>query len=166
MTLNATGRRLLGRSLGGVHIVIRSSAIAFGSKQAFPAHTRIKIHPVKRFLEPNDGMFNYDSAIPLAAARRFLSFLATHLSDVKQIHCIGNTDSGGNATSNYELGYARARAVCSILRGTTQLHHSTFTISSFGETRPRATNTTVRGRALNRRVDIIVTFKASGRIAR
>jgi hypothetical protein len=166
MTLNATGRRLLGRSLGGVHIVIRSSAKAFGSKRAFPAHTRIKIHPVTRFLEPNDGMFNTNSATPLAPARRFLSFLATHLSDVKQIHCIGNTDSRGTATSNYKLGYARAQAVCSILRATTQLHDSRFTISSFGETRPRATNTTVGGRALNRRVEIIVTFHASSRIAR
>ncbi|MEA2147078.1 MAG: hypothetical protein QOG59_2665, partial [Solirubrobacteraceae bacterium] len=166
MTLNAVGRRLLGRSLSGVHIVIRTSATAFGSKRAFLAHTRIKIHPVKRFLEPNDGMFNYESAIPLAPARRFLSFLASHLSDVKQIHCIGNTDSGGNPTSNYELGYARARAVCSILRATTQLHDSRFTISSFGDTRPRATNATVRGRALNRRVEIIVTFRASSRIAR
>ena len=159
--LNATGRHLLGQSLSGVHIVIHSIAKAFGSKRALPAHTRIKIHPVKRFLEPTDGMFNTNSATPLAHGRRFVSYLATHLSDVKSIHCIGNTDSRGSASGNYKLGYARAKAVCSLLRDTAQLHDSRFTESSFGETRPRATNATARGRALNRYVEIIVTFRAT-----
>ena len=57
--------------------------------------------------------------------------------------------------ANEELGLARAKAVCGYLRA----HgvKGTFSTASRGETRPRASNRTARGRALNRRVELTVT---------
>ena len=60
-----------------------------------------------------------------------------------------------NNAANEELGLARAKAVCRYLhaRGV----KATYSTASRGETRPRASNRTANGRALNRRVELTVT---------
>jgi chemotaxis protein MotB len=76
----------------------------------------------------------------------------------------GNTDnvpiSGGEFLSNWELSTARANAVLEFF-----LHHgvaeSRFTVAGFADQNPIAPNETADGRALNRRVDVVVLRNAT-----
>ena len=67
----------------------------------------------------------------------------------------GHTDSEGTAENNRALSRARAEAVVSWLgeRGIAKAHMTAF---GFGPDKPLAPNTTVDGRAKNRRVEILV----------
>jgi outer membrane protein OmpA-like peptidoglycan-associated protein len=67
----------------------------------------------------------------------------------------GHTDDIGSDPDNLQLSQARAQAVVSSL---TQRHHldgARLTAKGFGESRPRESNTTLEGRARNRRVEIV-----------
>lgn len=66
----------------------------------------------------------------------------------------GHTDSLGNARSNIRLSLARAAAVRDWLADAAELPPTRFAIQGYGDTRPRASNTTETGRAANRRVEI------------
>jgi chemotaxis protein MotB len=76
----------------------------------------------------------------------------------------GNTDnvpiSGGEFPSNWELSTARANAVLEFF-----IHHgvaeSRFSVAGYADQNPIAPNDTADGRALNRRVDVVVLRKAS-----
>jgi chemotaxis protein MotB len=76
----------------------------------------------------------------------------------------GNTDnvpiSGGEFPSNWELSTARANAVLEFF-----IHHgvaqSRLTVVGFADQRPIAPNDTADGRALNRRVDVVVLRNAT-----
>jgi chemotaxis protein MotB len=76
----------------------------------------------------------------------------------------GNTDnvpiSGGEFPSNWELSTARANAVLEFF-----IHHgvseSRFTVAGYADQNPIAPNDSAAGRALNRRVDVVVLRKAT-----
>jgi chemotaxis protein MotB len=76
----------------------------------------------------------------------------------------GNTDnvpiSGGEFPSNWELSTARANAVLEFF-----IHHSVpqrrLTVVGFADQNPIAPNDTADGRALNRRVDVVVLRNAT-----
>ena len=93
----------------------------------------------------------------LPAGKRTLRQIARGVGKVKAIRCTGHTDSIGPASYNKSLGLKRAKAVCKELKrlGT---RGKTKTVTA-GETRPRATNANARGRALNRRVELLVTYR-------
>ena len=77
--------------------------------------------------------------------------------NVRSVRCVGHTDSKGAASYNYQLGLERARNVCHFLHQLRPYLH--MKVVSAGEHRPRATNKTAHGRALNRRVEIILNYK-------
>lgn len=68
----------------------------------------------------------------------------------------GHTDSTGSDADNLRLSEARARAVWARLAADVQLPASAVTIRGLGESRPVASNDTDEGRALNRRVELLV----------
>ena len=68
----------------------------------------------------------------------------------------GHTDAVGSAEDNRALSRRRAQSVPSFLAGTDALSGVEFEVRALGETRPVATNETEEGRALNRRVEIVV----------
>jgi chemotaxis protein MotB len=76
----------------------------------------------------------------------------------------GNTDnvpiSGGEFPSNWELSTARANAVLEFF-----IHHgvseSRFTVAGYADQNPIAPNDSAAGRALNRRVDVVVLRKVT-----
>lgn len=68
----------------------------------------------------------------------------------------GYTDNEGPARMNLELSRRRAETLKRRLIGQYRLEASRITAEGFGEENPAATNETPEGRALNRRVDIIV----------
>jgi OmpA-OmpF porin, OOP family len=68
----------------------------------------------------------------------------------------GHTDSTGSNADNLRLSEARAQAVWARLSSDVKLPASAVTIRGLGESRPVATNDTDEGRALNRRVEVLV----------
>ena len=71
------------------------------------------------------------------------------------VDVIGHTDSVGNESYNQWLSEQRATAVKAYLvaRG---VEEGRIRISGYGEAKPRASNDTIEGRRLNRRVEIRV----------
>jgi len=65
----------------------------------------------------------------------------------------GHTDSLGSEQYNYDLGLRRAQSVRTYLVGK-GVRSDKISATSFGETKPIATNDTDEGRQLNRRVEL------------
>ena len=74
---------------------------------------------------------------------------------ISGIDIIGHTDSVGGSRANDRLGLRRATAVGDyyVSRG---VNDQTIGVASQGENQPVASNRTRRGRALNRRADVII----------
>ncbi|MEM6684336.1 MAG: OmpA family protein [Bacteroidota bacterium] len=74
----------------------------------------------------------------------------------KKVEIIGHTDSSGDAEANMWFGKKRATSVMDyfVSQG---IDANKLTISSKGETAPIATNATIEGRRLNRRIEINIT---------
>lgn len=67
----------------------------------------------------------------------------------------GHTDSTGNADYNYTLSEKRARSVTNYLTAS-GLSSGRFTTKWYGQTQPKYDNSTVEGRAKNRRVELAI----------
>jgi outer membrane protein OmpA-like peptidoglycan-associated protein len=93
---------------------------------------------------------------PAAASRidKLASFLQRFPE--KRLRIEGYTDSTGSTTSNRELSERRAEAVRSALvaRG---IDPARIELAAYGEAYPVASNNTLDGRALNRRVEVVVS---------
>jgi OOP family OmpA-OmpF porin len=68
----------------------------------------------------------------------------------------GHTDSTGSELMNQELSQVRAEAVRQYLIDNGTLSAGKITATGFGSSRPLASNATVAGRAVNRRIDVII----------
>ncbi len=68
----------------------------------------------------------------------------------------GHTDDVGKDTYNYGLSQRRAEAVANYLR-TTSIASDRLITKWYGETQPISTNTDAASRALNRRVEFVIT---------
>lgn len=66
----------------------------------------------------------------------------------------GHTDSIGGKEANLLLSQRRAAAVRNVLGDRYTIASTRFEAAGFGATRPKATNETLQGRALNRRVEL------------
>ena len=69
----------------------------------------------------------------------------------------GHTDSTGSSKMNEELSQKRADAVRQYLIANKTLTGDHIQSQGFGSSRPLATNETPEGRAINRRIDVIIT---------
>lgn len=69
---------------------------------------------------------------------------------------LGHADSSGAAALNRELSLERARAFTAIFR-LSGLKQDRLVVKGMGSDMPRAANDSVKGRALNRRVEIVLT---------
>jgi len=110
----------------------------------------------------SDILFQPDSAQLGPAARGTVEEVADVLSDYRKTAVVvqGHTDSTGPANHNLNLSQRRAETVESAL-----VSHGVapqrVVASGYGETMPVATNSSERGRQLNRRVEILLKAKAS-----
>lgn len=69
----------------------------------------------------------------------------------------GHTDSTGSAQANQELSQKRAEAVKTYLVANNTLPENRIRATGYGPDRPLAPNTTAEGRAINRRIDVLIT---------
>ena len=68
----------------------------------------------------------------------------------------GHTDSTGSAQTNLELSQKRAEAVMTYLVANNTLPSNKIRAIGYGPDRPLAPNTTPEGRAINRRIDVLI----------
>ncbi len=108
----------------------------------------------------NDILFEFDSAKLTPSSERTLSRIAKSLQSQKNfnVEIGGNTDSVGSADYNQLLSEKRAQAVRRYLISE-GVDASRLTARGYGESNPVASNSTVSGRAMNRRVDFRVSEK-------
>ncbi len=110
---------------------------------------------------PVQGSFNPDRPhmmlpVVLGPLTRMAKLLET--DDKMAVLVLGHADSSGAAVLNRELSEQRARAVTSIFR-LSGLQSNRLMVKGLGSDMPRAANDSAEGRALNRRVEIILTAK-------
>lgn len=74
----------------------------------------------------------------------------------------GHTDSHGSDTANYALSQRRAEAVKQYILANSRINASKIAAVGYGETKPVANNETTRGRARNRRIDIVIRPQLTG----
>ncbi len=106
--------------------------------------------------------FAFNSAnLPMQARKEIDGFLSDLKGDPNGTEgtiflIAGHTDSAGSDDYNYELGKRRADAVSRYLITQKKLDPLHVVTVSYGKTAPAADNSTAKGRAKNRRVEIFV----------
>lgn len=157
LKLNATGRKLVQR-LGGVKVSLDMTAYPKGGGAALRASGASRLLPAQVKIAPQTGIFTDQSAELTAAARAWVAATAKNLSGVRSVRCTGHTarSGTGSAEANRSLGLARAKAICRALKAKgVKAKMSSVTA---GQTQPRANNRTAKGRAMNRRVELMVRY--------
>ena len=91
----------------------------------------------------------------MVKVNRFANFLLSHKGSLVKI--IGHTDSVGTASSNMNLSYRRANTVMRelIRRGVSAAR---LEAEGKGESMPIASNNTALGKAMNRRIEAILSY--------
>jgi len=106
---------------------------------------------------PQDILFATNSAALRPDLQRDLNAVATNLLNYPDstIEIVGHTDNTGTAALNQDLSQRRAGAVADQLRAASVPGRRIVAIGR-GEDFPIASNLTPEGRALNRRVEIVI----------
>ena len=106
---------------------------------------------------PQDILFDVDSTAIRPALRTDLMTVARHLQlyPDSMVSVVGHTDSTGSALYNQRLSGRRAPAVRTVLRDG-GVPSARLVATGRGEDEPIASNLTDAGRALNRRVEIVI----------
>lgn len=107
------------------------------------------------------GFFGSGSAVPKPAALPTLRQIAASLGRTAyDVRVEGHTDNvpihTGNFESNWELSTARAVSITRLMLATGAVPPERISAAGYGEFHPIASNETAEGRALNRRVDLVV----------
>jgi outer membrane protein OmpA-like peptidoglycan-associated protein len=108
---------------------------------------------------PADSTFNPDRpSMLMPVTLGPITRVAKLVENDKQVAVLilGHADPSGEETRNRELSLERARAVTAIFR-LSGLKNDRLMVRGFGSVLPRAANDSPEGRALNRRVEIMLT---------
>lgn len=111
---------------------------------------------------PDNITFAVNSADLQPAVRTALSDVANVLTQYPDttITVAGHTDNTGNPTYNQSLSQRRAQSVAGFLQSR-GVAGSRVNPVGYGQNQPIASNTTVEGRAKNRRVEILINPKSA-----
>ena len=138
--------RNAGTSCGGMHSGADIDAIA-----AVGAEIRLSLDSALLF---DVGKYQL-KAEAKAALDELLAKVAAYGPDIR-VTVEGHTDSTGSDSDNKLLSQQRANAVWQYLAPGLQLPAEQVSIKGYGESRPVASNDDEEGRALNRRVDLLI----------
>ena len=160
----AAGNTALGAVIGGA---VGGTAGAFiGRKMDRQAAEIKQTVPGATVIREGEGiivkfdsgiLFDVDKTDLKSAAKTNLENLATSLKNNSQtnISIIGHTDNTGSDTHNQDLSVRRAQSVKTYIVAN-GVDGSRLATMGKGEGEPIADNTTVDGRAANRRVEIVI----------
>lgn len=101
--------------------------------------------------------FGFNSAVLDGASDRTIRAVADLLAKHPDwtVTLEGHTDSIGSAAANRLLSERRVESVRARLRGDHRVDVARLKTTGFGSSRPRESNTTIEGRARNRRVELV-----------
>ena len=104
---------------------------------------------------PAELTFAVNDATVQPAFQDTLNQVASTLTEYEKtyVDVLGHTDSTGSDSYNQSLSERRARSVASYLTGQ-GVQSARLATRGYGESQPKASNTTEEGRAANRRVEI------------
>ena len=104
--------------------------------------------------------FDYNCAKLTEISKAYLHQLALFLDEYPQydIEILGHTDATGTEEENMVLSEKRCRTVINYLI-TAGINSKRLTYKAFGQSAPMVSNSTSLGRALNRRVEIVLKVK-------
>jgi outer membrane protein OmpA-like peptidoglycan-associated protein len=155
LRLNATGRRLAKARVNGLPVSLDVTGTPFGHRD-LGAKLRSRFYAARVNELPIIWPFDTDESLLTGPGHRMVMRIASQVHKATEITCVGHTDSQGTDAHNIALGLHRARVACAALTraGVT----AKMGAQSWGEARPRATNSTAKGRRLNRRVELIVRY--------
>lgn len=143
LKLTAYGRRVLGRTLGGVSARVQASTAG----RSWTVKLRA-LNATERFVTPA-GSFAPDQAEMTARGERYVARMTARLRAVRGVRCDGYSAGDTIARSNaLALSRDRAKTVCAGLSGARIVGH--------GTSAPIARNASDAGRAKNRRVVVTV----------
>ncbi|MGI4884313.1 MAG: OmpA family protein [Janthinobacterium lividum] len=172
----AAGGALLGRVIGGKSgtakgailgaVVGGGAGVLIGrkmDKQAAELRRDLEGATVERVGEgikitfASGILFGSNSSTLTAAAAGNIDELATTLQKYPDTNVVveGHTDSSGSDAINQPLSQRRAQAVANELTGKS-VDSARITATGYGSTQPVADNTTVAGKAANRRVEVAI----------
>lgn len=105
-----------------------------------------------------DVLFAFDSAELGEQADRVLALAAEQLAGTEgEVRVVGHTDDQGEDAYNRNLSEARAAAVASRLTEVADLTGRTVVVEGVGSEQPAVPGTSEEARALNRRVELLLT---------
>ncbi|MBJ7328665.1 MAG: OmpA family protein [Solirubrobacteraceae bacterium] len=158
LKLTETGKRLVNR-LGGLKVKLNMTAFPKGGGATLKATGNSVLLPSRVAVIPATGLFAFQSAKLTPVAKAWVRRTAKQLTSATTVTCTGHTSRSGTGDpeANRKLGLARAKAICAALKaGGAKVKTTAVTV---GETKPRASNRSEAGRALNRRVELVVGYK-------
>lgn len=152
---------IIGAAVGGTAGAIIGHQM---DKQAEEIKTTIPDAKVERVGEgivvefSSKVLFGFDKSTLSGEAKASLDKLVKILKEYPDtnIELQGHTDSKGTEAYNQELSIKRASAVANYL-ATKAITSGRVTLKGFGESSPKYENDTEEGRALNRRVEFLIT---------
>lgn len=160
---------LLGCSNPGPDLVVQSSEQEVGWWTIVSIDTEGRTKPAdepvpdETLIIPADVLFESGSSRIAAGQRSVLGDLATHLIDRDEsVTIVGHTDDVGTTEDNQLLGQARAEAVRDLFVELGVPPQLVMEVHSAGEKCPVTDESTPRGRAQNRRVELIVSDSWTG----
>lgn len=115
-------------------------------------------------LKLGDVLFDFNKAALKPTAIKMLQDFFNNKNDTRSIDSVyieGHTDSIGSDKRNIQMSEERSKSIQEWMVTHHLVADDNITIRAFGRARPAATNKTPAGRALNRRVEIIV-FRSEG----
>jgi OOP family OmpA-OmpF porin len=159
----ATGQteRALVKAMGDLNEC--SMVIPFDKLLGHPGYTTGALYTAKAkviAVDVTDGiLFDFNKSVLKDADIAQLQELGMLMEEKTNLQVIlaGFTDGVGSEGYNMELSMKRAEAVRDYLLANFKIEKNRLTLNWYGKADPIASNQTVEGRALNRRVAIIVT---------
>jgi outer membrane protein OmpA-like peptidoglycan-associated protein len=154
--------------------VVREEATLSSAELAKKQESEAKIAKVKTLFTPSEAKVAYDSenlvirlhGLTFPSGKsiiqpEYFSLLskvqeAIKIFPEKHILLEGHTDSQGNASTNKRLSEERASAVREYIIANMGISREQVTSVGYGSEKPVASNRTAEGRALNRRIDIVI----------
>jgi outer membrane protein OmpA-like peptidoglycan-associated protein len=107
---------------------------------------------------PSDILFDFDKSDIRPDANEALSKVALIIREtpIKNVLIEGHTDSVGSETYNIELSLKRAASVSLWFVKNEGFDKNLFETKGWGESRPKSSNDSEKGRQKNRRVEIVI----------
>jgi outer membrane protein OmpA-like peptidoglycan-associated protein len=154
--LNTRGQRMLASRLGGLGVTLQTRGETFAAQHLHANQLKVRLYPQQSLVIPIVWPFETARSQLVGQAWSIVQGAAREILHARRVTCIGYTDSTGGWAYNIGLGQRRAATVCEALRDLGV--HAAFRLETRGAGRPRSSNQTAIGRALNRRVELRVSY--------